>query len=131
MEKYIDDHPPGHSESASTEDESETLLESNLMQASVGKKARIFRVSCLVILLVFSNLVLSAIILLRQQQQNQAKEKPRQSWEPPEKYRTEIFEFQPIYGAEPNAAVDQAWVSMIPSMESFPFAIYRAMYDSR
>lgn len=45
-----------------------------------------------------------------------AKKFPEQPpWEPQVDFRTEIFRFQTIYGAEPSDEVDQAWTAMIPS----------------
>lgn len=52
-----------------------------------------------------------------------AEQPPRQypeqpPWEPQVDFRTEIFRFQTIYGAEPSEEVEQAWTAMIPSMSS-------------
>lgn len=47
------------------------------------------------------------------EQANKFPEQP--PWEPQVDFRTEIFRFQTIYGAEPSEEVDQAWTAMIPS----------------
>ncbi|EAA30505.2 hypothetical protein GE21DRAFT_10632 [Neurospora crassa] len=53
-----------------------------------------------------------------------AEQPPRQypeqpPWEPQVDFRTEIFRFQTIYGAEPSEEVDQAWTAMIPKGKGF------------
>ncbi|KAK1774682.1 hypothetical protein QBC45DRAFT_424309 [Copromyces sp. CBS 386.78] len=40
-------------------------------------------------------------------------------WEPQVDFRTEIFRFQTIYGAEPSEEVEQAWTAMIPKGKGF------------
>lgn len=129
-------------------EEKENLLESNLPRTTPGQQKRekrssrlaILSLPCTTLFLALSNILLLAALVavtLRwpittttpapsgtEHPTGPLKKFPEQPpWEPQVDFRTEIFRFQTIYGAEPSEEVDQAWTAMIPSMFLPPFTV--------
>ncbi|KAK0615232.1 hypothetical protein B0T17DRAFT_646931 [Bombardia bombarda] len=131
MDHYRDDQSSrtlgSISDSGMAEEEKEQLLELNprLLEAAAASrntwlKLRALCSPCAVFLLAVSNIFLLAaffaVIVERHQHANDMApmHTSHLSWQPPEHYRTEIFRFNPVFGAEPSDAVDAAWTSLIP-----------------
>lgn len=113
-------------------EEKENLLESGAARSAPQKKSKlaILSLPCTTFFLALSNVLLLAALAVVAVRPittattattgapgaEQARKYPEQPpWEPQVDFRTEIFRFQTIYGAEPSEEVEQAWTAMIPS----------------
>lgn len=142
MDHYRDDRSTLRSSASGSQiadddmEEKENLLESGTALSPPQKQGRLAVLSlpCTTFFLALSNiLLLTALVVVTLRPittattttigapgVEQARKFPEQPpWEPQVDFRTEIFRFQTIYGAEPSEDVEQAWTAMIPKGKGF------------
>lgn len=139
------------------QEEKENLLESGATRSHPSSKPKsrlaILSLPCTTFFLALSNvLLLAALVAITLRpitttaagttaatpaaaasgtEQHPLKKYPEQPpWEPQVDFRTEIFRFQTIYGAEPSEEVEQAWTSMIPSKFSSCYSPWKVEGDA-
>ncbi|KAK3400716.1 hypothetical protein B0T20DRAFT_151705 [Sordaria brevicollis] len=138
MDHYRDDSSTHRSSASGSHmadddmEEKENLLETGATRSPPQKKSTfsIMSLPCTTFFLALSNVLLLAalaVVAVRPMTKirgtpgvQQAINFPEQPpWEPQVDFRTEIFRFQTIYGAEPSDEVEQAWTAMIPKGKGF------------